>query len=96
MDDVTPRPIEPPWTTCDWGFCDNDATTWRWTDTYGCWLPVCDDCTTRETPRNRTHGVPGSCSCGHVWSQDSVTPAATPPQTVTVQGQIIAESGIDA
>ena len=35
-------------------------------------------------------------SCGHVWSQDSVTPAATPPQTVTVQGQIIAESGIDA
>lgn len=27
--------------TCDWGYCDQPATAWRWAEEQGGWLPVC-------------------------------------------------------
>lgn len=37
------RPQDEPYGTCDWGGCDEVATTWRHDDEHG-WLPVCPKC----------------------------------------------------
>lgn len=26
---------------CDWGYCDDPATAWRWAEDLGGWIPVC-------------------------------------------------------
>lgn len=40
-------PVEAPAGTCDWGWCDEEATGWRWwhverNSGHGAWLPVCE------------------------------------------------------
>jgi hypothetical protein len=46
---IPPIPAEQPPGTCDWGYCDNLATVWRWTDEHG-WLPVCHECEDKPIP----------------------------------------------
>lgn len=29
--------------SCDWGYCHQDASHWRWHADHSCYLPVCDD-----------------------------------------------------
>jgi hypothetical protein len=44
FDDVARHePDEEPYGTCDWGYCDEPATVWRWSESLGEWLPVCPD-----------------------------------------------------
>lgn len=42
--DRSKRPILEPWNasvTCDWGNCDRETVTWRWSLRAKEWLPVC-------------------------------------------------------
>lgn len=41
-EDENLEPDHDPPGTCDWGFCDLEATAWRWSSKHG-WLPVCAD-----------------------------------------------------
>ena len=37
----TPPPSDDEASSCDWGGCNDDATTWRWSPRNSMWLSVC-------------------------------------------------------
>lgn len=73
---IPPSPAEPPAGGCDWGYCDNPAALWRWSEDHGGWLPVCTGCETKpEHGRPRQSADPPGyrCSCG-MWMAGQIDP----------------------
>jgi hypothetical protein len=57
--------------TCDWGYCDQPATAWRWAEEHGGWLPVCAEHATASS-------ADGMFCCDHCGGMFELDPEHDP------------------